>query len=282
MRSVLSSAPEGSNERVRLAESTASLRILLIAGAPVSRALLRDVVACWPTCDVRTPYGMTEVLPATDVGAAEVLAESAGLGVLVGRPLSGVDVAIAPLGLDGVPADQLTDQPDVLGEVAIRAPHAKSRYDGRAFDEQRSGRNPGWHRTGDIGRLDGNSRLWVNGRLSHVITASNGPVGPVEVEQRIEVEFARTGDGDITVAAVGVGPVGTQVIVVVCAPQRSGSGDDRIALASLELTERVRAIEPAAAAVLWRGKMPVDIRHGAKVDRSALAREAARILAGHR
>lgn len=280
MRSVLSGAPEGSAERVRLAESAASLRLLLIAGAPVSRALLSDAAACWPACDVRTPYGMTEVLPATDVGAAEVLAESAELGVLVGRPLPGVAIAIAPLGLDGVPSDELTDQPDVLGEVAISAPHAKSRYDGRAFDEQRSGRNPGWHRTGDIGRLDGKSRLWINGRLSHVITTANGPVGPVEVEQRIETGLDNFGNAGISVAAVGVGPVGTQVIVIVCAPQRSG-GDDRIQLASLELTEQVRALEPAAAAVLWREKMPVDIRHGAKVDRSVLAREASRVLAGH-
>ena len=281
MRSVLSSAPDGSAERARLADSTASLRLVLIAGAPVSQALLRDVVACWPTSDVRTPYGMTEVLPATDVGAAEVLADSSGLGVLVGRPLPGVDVAIAPLSLDGVPTVELTNQPDVLGEVAIRAPHAKSRYDGRAFDEQRSGRNPGWHRTGDIGRFDGTSRLWINGRLSHVITTANGPVGPVEVEQRIEVGLADIDAGDVAVAAVGVGPVGTQVVVVVCAPQRSGSARDRIQLASLELTDRVRTIEPAAAAVLWREKMPVDIRHGAKVDRSVLAREAACILAGH-
>jgi hypothetical protein len=39
---------------------------------------------------------------------------------------------------------------------------------------------------------------------------------------------------------------------------------------------------PMAAAVLWRDAMPVDIRHGAKVNRAQLASEADRLLAGRR
>ena len=295
LRSVLSGARPGTAARTRLREAGANLRLLLLAGAPVSAALLRDACELWPQCDVRTPYGMTEVLPATDVTAAEVLDEGAGHGVLVGRPLPDVQIAIAPLDGDGRPDDELSTTPGVLGEVAICAPHAKDRYDSRAFVERNASRNRGWHRTGDIGLFDDEGRLWLEGRLGHVITTADGPIGPVSVEQTIEAGL------DETIAAVvGVGPIGAQVVAVVCAPapvqgtvptsrlsttlKRSQL---RLRLANTDTTDRVRAIAardstmPPIAAVLWIDRMPVDIRHGAKIDRSRLATLAASLLAGH-
>lgn len=280
MRSVLISAPAGSAERQHLQHATAQLRLLMIAGAPVSRELLTDLVDCWPTCDVRTPYGMTEVLPATDVSAVEVLEASSGAGVLVGRAVPGVDIALAPVDHQGLSTTELVDDEGVLGEIVVRARHAKSRYDGRAFEEARASRNPGWHRTGDIGRFDSGGRLWVEGRLGHVITTPQGPVGPVSLEQKI----ARGLAGEYAVAAVGIGPPGVQVPIIVCAPDVPGaSGRHRgLALASIDLADAVRAIEPNVAAVLWCSHMPVDIRHGAKVDRALLAKEASLLLGGHR
>lgn len=278
IRSVLAGAPPKSSAREQLRAHTATLRLLLIAGAPVSRELVAEVTECWPELDVRTPYGMTEVLPATDVRASEILEAQPAGGVLVGTPLPGVQVAVAPLGAEGKPSEELQSTADVLGEVALRARHGKSRYDAGVFVERESGRNPGWHRTGDIGRIDDYGRLRIEGRLAHVITTMHGPVGPVSIEQA--VESALDGHG-LQAAAVGVGPVGAQVIVVVLAPSRATGRRARMRLASFEDVERVRASVPSIAAVLWRDGMPVDIRHGAKVDRALLAKEAARLLAGH-
>lgn len=284
MRSVLASAPAGSPERERLQTATSRMRLLMIAGAPVPRGLLSEIVECWPTCDVRTPYGMTEVLPATDVDAAEVLASDPNAGVLVGRPLPGVQIAIAPLDGEGIAGADLVETPGVLGEVAVRAAHGKSRYDARAFTERRSGRNPGWHRTGDVGRIDDEGRVWIDGRLAHVISTAQGPVGPVSVEQRVAAGLRDTQGVHLSVAAVGVGPRGAQVIVVVCAPDGAGSArrHSGVQLASTDLAAAVRALQPDIAAVLWCEGMPVDIRHGAKVDRALLAAEATELLAGHR
>lgn len=277
IRSVLASAPENGMERERLQRAGGSLRLLLLAGAPVSPALVREVVRCWPNADVRTPYGMTEVLPATDVTAGQIAeAEETG-GVLVGLPLPGVEVAIAPLDPLGVPSAELGSDAGVLGEVTLRARHAKSRYDGRAFAERIASRNPGWHRTGDIGRLDDQGRLRIEGRLVHVISTADGPLGPVSLEQAVEAGLARQ---RLQAAAVGIGPIGTQVVAIVLAPETAKGHRARMKLASQELAERVRESVPEVAAVLWRDRMPVDIRHGAKVDRSKLAAEATRVLAG--
>jgi len=291
LSSVLSGARTGSHTRTRLARAGSSLRLLLLAGAPIARSLLRDVMDLWPECDVRTPYGMTEVLPATDVTAREVLAEPPGAGVLVGRPLPSVEIAVAVVDSDGTPSSELSTEAGVLGEVALRAPHLKDRYDAQAFVEQRTSRNRGWHRTGDVGVLDEQGRLWLEGRLGHVITTVNGPVGPVSIEQRIEEGLGGVGADRIVTAAVGVGPAGAQVLVVVCAPAVVGAGAPRmrqrhVDLAEMSLATRVRAIArdaqvPDVAAVLWIDRMPVDIRHGAKIDRARLAADAERLLAGH-
>ena len=291
LSSVLSGARTGSHTRTRLARAGSSLRLLLLAGAPIARSLLRDVMDLWPECDARTPYGMTEVLPATDVTAREVLAEPPAAGVLVGRPLPSVEIAVAVVDSDGTPSSELSTDAGVLGEVALRAPHMKDRYDAQAFVEQRTSRNRGWHRTGDVGVLDEQGRLWLEGRLGHVITTVNGPVGPVSIEQRIEECLGGVGADRIVTAAVGVGPAGAQVLVVVCAPAAVGAGAPRIRkrhidLAEMSLATRVRSIArdaqvPDVAAVLWIDRMPVDIRHGAKIDRARLAADAERLLAGH-
>ena len=62
----------------------------------------------------------------------------------------------------------------------------KDRYDRLWAIERQSSRNPGWHRSGDVGHLDDDGRLWVEGRLVHVVTTADGPVTPVGVEQRVE------------------------------------------------------------------------------------------------
>jgi acyl-coenzyme A synthetase/AMP-(fatty) acid ligase len=157
--------------------------------------------------------------------------------------------------------------------VCVSAAHVKDRYDALWATERRSARDRGWHRTGDVGRLDDAGRLWVQGRLVHVVTAPAGPVTPVGPEQRVE---ALTGVR--AAAVVGVGPAGTQAVVVVVVPE---GRVPRSPVAELRLADRVRAAAGVdVAAVLVRADLPVDIRHASKVDRAAVARWAASVLAG--
>jgi acyl-coenzyme A synthetase/AMP-(fatty) acid ligase/pimeloyl-ACP methyl ester carboxylesterase len=247
-----------------------SLRLVLGAGAPVAPALLHGMARLCPNAEARTPYGMTEVLPVADVTVQEIDAAGPGDGVLVGRPVPGVRVRISALDEQGRATGPLTDSPGVLGEVVVSAPHQKDRYDRLWATERAAARDAGWHRTGDVGVLDEQGRLWIGGRLAHVITAPDGPVAPVRIEQAVqqlpEVPLA---------AAVGVGPVGTQQVVVVV------GGAPRRGPADLDLTARVRAAAGCdVAAVLVMPALPVDIRHQSKIDRAAIAAWATSVLAG--
>ena len=184
------------------------------AGAPVPAALLHALRGVLPNAAAHTPYGMTEVLPVTDVALAGIDAAGPGDGVCVGHALPGVDVAVVRLSPLGVPHGESTREPGITGEISVAGPHVKDRYDQLWAVQRRSAREPRRHRTGDVGHLDAEGRLWVEGRLVHVITTADGPVTPVGVEQRVEAV-----DGVASAAVVGVGPAGTQQVVVVVVPE---------------------------------------------------------------
>ncbi len=255
----------------------ARVRTFLSTGAPVGVELLRAAQALMPNAVAHTPYGMTECLLVADVTLPEIeaAAGAGGDGVCVGRPLGTGEVRISPLDARGRSADETTTEAGVTGEIVISAPHLKRGYFRLHLTDREARRGlPGrWHRTGDVGHLDAEGRLWVEGRLPHVITTAERPVTPVGVEQDVETVPAVE-----RAAAVGVGPVGRQVVVAVVETDVR-----RPALASPDLTDAVRAAtaQPLAA-VLAVPALPTDIRHNSKIDRSRVAAWAERVLAGEK
>ena len=295
----------------------AKVQTVLSAGAPIPVPLLEALSALVPNASLHTPYGMTEGLPVTDVSfemirqaiaegtpnaAGEVLDPFARDGVCVGFAVYGAAVAIAPLLQDGSVADELTHEPGVTGEILVSAPHVKDRYDTLWVTEEQSISTPGWHHTGDVGHLDASGRLWVEGRLAHVLLTSQGVLTPVAAEQSAESlpEVRRA-------ALVAVGPAGTAapVLVIEAAAntaaleaRQSASAFKRALLdrvpgrfpiaegvAPFELSQLVRqkvaedtGVELAAVLVVH--EHPTDIRHNSKIDRPALGEWASKVLAG--
>jgi acyl-coenzyme A synthetase/AMP-(fatty) acid ligase len=246
------------------------VRILMSAGAPVPRHVLDQISSFVPGASVRTPYGMTEMLPVTDVALADLVD---GHGVVVGRPVAGAQVRVLPLGFE-VGQQAVDVDGDVTGELFVTGAWCSDGYDGLWDTEQNhrfveSGTR--WHRSGDVGHLDHQGRVWVEGRLAHVVWTADGPVTPVPIEV-----WTSRALGGIPTAAVGIGPVGAQVVVVVIEDP-----DHDLALADPARTELVRgAVTVDVAAVCTVSRLPVDIRHNSKVDRTALGRTIGELLDG--
>lgn len=311
---VVATADELSGEQ---RAALAKVQTVLSAGAPIPVPLLEALSALVPNASLHTPYGMTEGLPVTDVSfemirqaiaegtpnaAGEVLDPFARDGVCVGFAVYGAAVAIAPLLQDGSVASELTHEPGVTGEILVSAPHVKDRYDTLWVTEEQSISTPGWHHTGDVGHLDASGRLWVEGRLAHVLLTSQGVLTPVAAEQSAESlpEVRRA-------ALVAVGPAGTAAPVLVIEAsantaaletRQSASAFKRALLdrvpgrfpiaegvAPFELSQLVRqkvaedtGVELAAVLVVH--EHPTDIRHNSKIDRPALGEWASKVLAG--
>ncbi|HSP52647.1 MAG TPA: alpha/beta fold hydrolase [Cryobacterium sp.] len=287
-------------------DSLAGVECFLSAGAPVSEPLLAAAARLMPSASAHTPYGMTEGLLMADISldgireamatagssassAARLSASSAHAsatdapagpgGVCVGRATATTRIRTSALDAQGRATGELSEAAGVTGEIVVSAPHVEDHYDRLWLTDRaaRRGAVPGerWHRTGDVGHLDTAGRLWVEGRLPHVITTAAGVLTPVGPEQRVE-----SVDAVARAAVVGIGPAGTQQVVAVVetvTPAR------RVALAGPELAAAVRAAAGLPlAAVLVVPHLPTDIRHNSKIDRTRLGRWAGGILSGAR
>jgi olefin beta-lactone synthetase len=255
-----------------------SLRVVMSAGAPVPAETLTALKPLAPNATFHTPYGMTEALPVCDIELHDIIRAEASVdrrGVCVGHPVPGAAVMIAPLGFDSAaPVSALPVSG--MGEILVRAPWLSAGYNG-LWLTQTNARPTDitglvWHRSGDVGHLDDEGRLWVEGRSVHVISTASGAQTPVPIERRVEAAL-----GLARVAAVGVGPADVQVVVVVVEQPNGADG-----LADAAIARKVRGVVAPlpVAAVLQRKALPVDIRHNAKIDRTALSIWAADVLAG--
>src|SRR4029077_1870102 len=74
------------------------------------------------------------------------------------------------------------------GEILVAAPWGSSGYMTLWATEHaaRPDGLDGWHRSGDVGHVDAVGRLWVEGRLVHVITSVEGMITPVPIERAVE------------------------------------------------------------------------------------------------
>ena len=258
------------------------VRLLLSAGAPVPGHVLRAAVdRLVPNAAVHTPYGMTECLPVADIDLVSL--ESLGpdalhhLGVCVGMPVDSVELLIDPLDELGVPTGLPTSEPGLLGEVRVRAAHQRLDYDRLWHTTHLASPADGTHATGDIGTIDADGRLWIGGRTGHVIRTATGPVAPTPIERAVDML-----DGIRRSAAVGVGPAGAQVVVVIAETSDAGR---RPCQSSLDRIDRIRAAVAEAtgldvAACLEVPSLPVDRRHNSKIDRTHLADWATGVLEG--
>jgi acyl-CoA synthetase (AMP-forming)/AMP-acid ligase II len=94
------------------------------------------------------------------------------LGAL-GRPHDGVRVRID----------------DPTGELQVRTPALSAGYaDGADLADRLTG--DGWFRTGDIGRVDDDGFVWIEGRMSDMINRGGLKVFPAEVEEVLRLSPA--------------------------------------------------------------------------------------------
>ncbi|HYN47426.1 MAG TPA: class I adenylate-forming enzyme family protein, partial [Candidatus Nanopelagicales bacterium] len=169
-----------------------ALRAVLLGGAPIPPDLVRRATAAgWP---VIPTYGLTEAGSGVTALPAD---EAAATPDSDGRPLPGVMLRIAEPGPDGV------------GEIQVRTPAAFSGYLSRDGATAAAFTADGWLRTGDLGRLAADARLFVVDRRGDLIVSGGENVYPAEVEAVLAahpaiVEAGVAGRPDPTWGAVPV------------------------------------------------------------------------------
>jgi acyl-CoA synthetase (AMP-forming)/AMP-acid ligase II len=213
----------------------ARVRRIVTGGGPVGRALCADLQRAFPRAQSHVIYGATEAEPIASVAIGDLLAVDGEEGFLVGLPVR--DTRVQLMSLDG--------ERGLVGEVAVRGSQVASAG--------------AWHRTGDVGRLDSQGRLWLLGRVGADVVHRGRVLHPYVAEA----------------AALSVPGVRAAALVA-----HRGSPDGEL---SVELDagadaagamEELRAVLArhglSSLSVRRRRSIPMDARHASKVSRGEL------------
>jgi long-chain acyl-CoA synthetase len=231
-------------------EDLSALRFVLSAGAPLSDTIALRAEARLG-CAVRQGYGMTEAtFSAVDAPPAPRVLGS------VGRAVLGVELRI-------VDADGRAVPPGETGELVVRGHHVMLGYDDDA--ETEAVRLPnGFLRSGDLGHIDADGRVWVTDRRKDLILRGGANVAPSTVERALA-----TAPGVRAVAVFGVPHDYYGEEVVAALHLDAGAKPDADALAAHAAARLAHPEQPRA--FVFVDALPANAT--GKIDRRAL-REA--------
>ncbi|MHA2502761.1 MAG: class I adenylate-forming enzyme family protein, partial [Candidatus Kariarchaeaceae archaeon] len=182
-----------------------SLRVTLISGEVVNQEFMDLMHA--KICDtVINGYGSTEMGPEVTFTHPDDDPSKLASGY-VGTALPGVKLRIADMEGQELPQGE-------TGEVLVQGDLVCNGYF-RSPDEDTASFIDGWFKTGDLGRLDENGGLWLQGRIKDIIRVGAYTVLPMEIEElvldRFELELA---------AAISVpDPILSEVVWLVVTPK---------------------------------------------------------------
>ncbi len=234
-------------------ETFRGVRVCTSGAAPLSRTLFEEFAAEYDQ-PLWEGYGMTEASP---VITSSRLLDSPIPGS-VGLPLCGIELELRDP--EGNPLEE--DDP---GEIFVRGENVFAGYFG---DEEatRQALVGGWLRTGDIGVLDEQGRLYLVDRCKDIVIVGGFNVYPAEIESLL-VEHEAVAEA----AVVGERGRDDERLIAYVVP--SGSKDP-------EAADLPEALKEYLSRRVARYKVPREIRVVAELPRTALNKVSRRALLG--
>jgi acyl-CoA synthetase (AMP-forming)/AMP-acid ligase II len=234
-----------------------SLRVALNAAEPVRPGTIEGFERAFGLRNVVIAgYGLAEatVGVCTWQPGTAPLVDSRGV-VSVGRPFPQIEIQIIE---DGEPVAA-----GVVGEIAIHSPANTRGYFSDPHETASLFWRDGYIRTGDLGYLDDEGRLFVTGRIKNIIKHCGETIFPQEAEQVADLlPFVRRS------AAVGIdsgGPEGEQLWVFTELSRPGGYKEPELYDAAVEVVQaiqgqlgirpgRVYLLRPHAIPLTYNGK----------------------------
>ena len=163
-----------------------SLNVITYGGAPMPPSLIERAIFAFPGVQFINAFGQTEtgstitMVPPEDhvlEGPPEVVTKRRRHLASIGKPLPDVELRV-------VDDDGADVGLNVTGEIIARGPRLMNGYWGQAEATAETIRN-GWLHTGDLGYVDEDGYVYLEGRAKDFIKRGGEMVAPEEVENII-------------------------------------------------------------------------------------------------
>lgn len=248
-----------------------TIKAVYTGGAPVLPQLMRRLQNVAPHAEIVAVYGSTEAEPIAHLGNQQISAQDCaamrdGKGLLAGVPVAEIQLRIVP-DRWGTPMGPFTTEefealplpPSATGEVVVSGAHVVRGYLHGQHEEETKFQVDGatWHRTGDAGYLDEVGRLWLVGRCAARLQDNRGVIYPFQVECAAQ-EFA----GVRRAAFVSH----RQQRVLVVEPTSPSTRIDSDAIKEALCWAHIDKVTVVKS-------LPMDKRHNAKIEYSALQKQ---------
>jgi acyl-CoA synthetase (AMP-forming)/AMP-acid ligase II len=151
-----------------------ALRYLTQAGGAMPPATIQRLRGALPNARLFIMYGQTEATARLTYLLPERLTDKLGS---VGIPVPGVELQIRD-------DEDRSVAPGVVGEVCVRGSNVMQGYF-RDQDATESVLRNGWLHTGDLGHLDAEGYLFLQGRRSDMIKSGAHRISPLDIEDVI-------------------------------------------------------------------------------------------------
>ena len=256
-----------------------SLNRVMTAGAPVLPSILKDFRELLnEEAEIHTPYGATEALPVADIAHKELLELYKDTnvylsGICVGYPVEGIDIRIISISdgpLSSFKNTKILNQ-DEVGEITLSGSVVSDSYwknpEANELAKVYDGDSKIWHRSGDLGRIDQEGRLWFYGRKSQRVDSGGKTYFTIPVEavfnQHPEV---------VRAALVGVKKNKVRDKIPVICIERVKNRKRKIYLyKELRSMAFENSMTGSIQHFIVHPRFPVDPRHNAKIFREKLS-----------
>ena len=142
-----------------------NLRLIITNSTTIPENTVKKIIEILKTGKIATYYGLTEA----SRSAFMVFDEKLGKYNSVGLPASNVEIKI-----------ESNDDSEKNGEICIKGPNVIESYWGN--EEMNRNIENGWLKTSDVGHLDEEGYLYLDGRIDDMINVGGEKVIPSEIE----------------------------------------------------------------------------------------------------
>lgn len=165
------------DEQARQPRDTSSVRMLFYGGSPIPTEVVRGATRTFPNAELCNLYGATELAPLATILRHHERCIDDSKAKSAGQPVLGVDCRIADDEANELPIGE-------VGNVVVRGPNVMMGY-WRKEEQTAAVMRADWYVTGDLGRADAESNIYLVDRAKDMMVTGGENVYSTEVEEAL-------------------------------------------------------------------------------------------------